>query len=174
MADHAGSSFEAVSALIRQGHRRIAMLTGSKAVYSFKERLVGYLRGLSGHGIRYDDGLVIEGRDDFATGYRGLQKLMKLKDPPTAAFCASYNITLGLITAAGERNLTLPENLTVCGFDCAEICSMVHPPLSAVHQPEQLIGQRSAEFMVERLQGYSGPPRVLSLKCTLDNCFSPR
>lgn len=167
LADNSGAAYQVVSHLIAQGHRRIAMVIGSKSVYSFKERLVGYLRALSSYGIRYDDALVVGGREDFATGYTGFQKLMKLRERPTAVFCANYDITIGLVTAARERGIRIPEELTIFGFDCADICNMMHPPLPVVHQPEKRIGQCAANLMVERLEGYTGEARVVRLECSL-------
>lgn len=167
LVDNAKASYQVVSRLIAQGHRRIAMITGPRSVYSFKERLVGYLRALSDHDILYDDTLVVGDKDDFATGYHSFRRLMRLHDRPTAIFSANYDITIGLVTAARERGVQIPEELAIFGFDCADICTMMHPPLPVVHQPEQEIGRQAAAFLVERLNGYTGEPRIQYLECSL-------
>lgn len=159
--------YQAVSRLIKKNHRRIAIVTGPKSVYSAKERLMGYLRALSDHGILYDDALVINGQLDFATGYRSFDTLLNLPDPPTAVFATNYDITLGLVTAARERGLQIPDDLDIFGFDCVEICTMLRPPIPVVHQPEQEIGQTAAEFVIDRLNGYTGKPRQAVLKCSI-------
>lgn len=158
---------QAVTRLIEKGHRRIAAITGPKSVFTAKERQVGYLRALSEHGILYDDALFISGGNDFATGYRGIETLMRLPEPPTAVVSTNHDITIGLVTAARERGIRIPEELDVFGFDCVEICTMMRPPLPVVHQPEQEIGQTAAQYLMERLEGYSGEPRVTRLKCRL-------
>lgn len=158
---------QAVTRLIEKGHRRIAAITGPKSVFTAKERQVGYLRALSEHGILYDDALFISGGNDFATGYRGIETLMQLPEPPTAVVSTNHDITIGLVTAARERGIRIPEELDVFGFDCMEICTMMRPPLPVVHQPEQEIGQTAAQYLMERLEGYSGEPRVTRLKCRL-------
>lgn len=168
LVDNSDSVYKAVSKLIRKGHQRIAIVTGPKSVYSAKERLMGYLRALSDHGIRYDDAMMINGKLDFFTGYRGFETLWKLPDPPTAVIATNYDITLGMVTAARERGLQIPEDLDIFGFDCREICTMLRPPLPVVHQPEQQIGQTAAEFLIDRLSGYNGKPRLAMLKCSLD------
>jgi DNA-binding LacI/PurR family transcriptional regulator len=69
LVNNADSVYEAVSRLVRQGHRRIAIVTGLKSVYSAKERLVGYLRALSDNGILYDDDsqiVVLSGAKSYA------------------------------------------------------------------------------------------------------------
>jgi LacI family transcriptional regulator len=154
-----------VSRLLRKGHRRIASVTGPKYVLTAKERQIGYLRALSDFDVPFDDSLVISGENSFATGYRGIDTLLALKDPPTAVFTTNYNITIGLITAARERGLQIPEDIDIFGFDCVDICSMLRPPLPVVHQPEPEIGALAANYLIQRLDGYTGEPRVTKLKC---------
>lgn len=167
LVDNSGAAYQATTRLIKAGHRRIAIITGPKSVYSAKERLVGYLRALSDYGILYDDSLVISDQNEFATGYQGFRKLMSLPDRPTAVFATNYDITIGLVTAARERGVHIPEELDVFGFDGAEICAMMRPPLPAVHQPEQEIGRTAGRYLIERLEGYEGEPRTIRLPCTI-------
>lgn len=167
LVDNAESVYRAVYRLVRKGHRRIAIITGPKSVYSAKERLMGYLRALSDFGIFYDDSLVINGQMDFFTGYLACGTLLNQPDPPTAIVAANYDITIGLVTAARERGLQIPEDVDIFGFDCVEICSMLRPPLPVVHQPEAQIGATAAQFLIDRLGGYAGPARLERLNCKL-------
>ena len=167
LVDNSDAVYSAISDLAAQGHSRIAIITGPKAVFSAKERLVGYLRALSDLGILYDDQLVISGQNEFATGYHGFETLNRLDHRPTAVFTTNYNITMGFITAAREQGIRIPEDIAVFGFDCVDICTMMKPPLPVVHQPEHEIGQLAAHYLIERLEGYNGPPRVTRLKCSI-------
>lgn len=167
LVNNTDAVYEAVTHLLVKGHRRIAAITGPKSVSTSKERLVGYLRALSDGGVHYDDALVISEQNDFATGYRGLDALMKLPDRPTAVMTTNYNITMGLITAARERGIAIGEDLDIFGFDCLDICSMLRPPVPVVYQPEEKIGQTAAKYLLERLEGFSGEPRVTRLRCAL-------
>ena len=168
LVDNADASYNALSHLLNRGHRRVAIITGPKSVYSAKERLVGYLRALSDHGILYDDSLVISGPYEFATGYRALETLLNLPDPPTAIFTTNYDFTIGLVTAARERGVAIPEALDIFGFDCVEICTMMNPPLPVVQQPEAEIGRIAGEYLIQRLEGFTGEPRVTKLQCKLN------
>lgn len=161
------AAYAAVTYLISRGHRRLGLISGPKTVLTAKERQVGYLRALSDHGIIYDDALMLLGENEFATGYLGFESLMSLQEPPTAVFTTNYNLTMGLVTAARERGLKIPEELDIFGFDCADICSMMKPPLPVVHQPEQEMGRLAATYLIDRLEGYSGEARVTQLKCRI-------
>ncbi len=157
--------YTAVKSLISRGHRRVGLISGPKTVLTAKERQVGYLRALSDQGIAYDDALLVLGSNEFATGYLGFESLLSLQEPPTAVFCTNYNLTMGLVTAAREQGLKVPDELDIFGFDCADICSMLKPPLPVVHQPEQEMGRLAGTYLLERLEGFDGPPRTTELKC---------
>ena len=167
LVDNADIAHSAVTEIVGRGHRRIALVTGPKSVFTAKERQVGYLRALSDHGILFDDELFISGENSFATGYHSVDTLMGLQNPPTAVLATNHDITLGLVTAIRERGLRIPEQIDLFGFDSVEVCSMMRPPLPVIHQPEQLIGQTAAEYLIQRLGGYTGPARVTRLKSDL-------
>lgn len=167
LVDNADVVYRAVNQLIGKGHSRIAIITGPQSVYTAKERMVGYLRALSDAHILYDNNLVISGENDFATGYRSCEALLRQKDRPTAVFTTNYDITMGFITAARERGLQIPKDIDVFGFDSVEICSMMKPPLPVVHQPDQEIGQIAARYLLDRLDGYNGKARMARLECRI-------
>lgn len=168
LVNNAEASYAAVNHLIDKGHRRVAIISGPKSVFSAKERQIGYLRALSDRGILYDDQLVISQQNDFATGYLGFGSLMQLPDKPTAVFTTNHNITMGFLTAAREQGLRISEDVDIFGFDCVEICSMLRPPIPVIHQPEAEIGALAANYLIQRLEGYSGEPRMTKLKCSLN------
>ena len=167
LVDNSEAVHKAVTHLVEKGHRRIALISGPKSVFSAKERQVGYLRALTAHGIAYDDGLLVSDENTFAAGYRGCDTLLSLEEPPTAVLTTNYDITLGLITAIQERGLRIPEDVDVFGFDCVEVCTMMHPPLPVVQQPEAEIGRVAAEYLIQRLRGYDGDPRITRLSCSI-------
>ena len=167
LVNNTEATFQAVSRLIEKGHRRVAILTGPRSVFSARERLMGYVSALSDHGILYDESLVISATNEFATGYRGFNQLMQLPNPPTAIFATNYDITMGLVTAAREQGVKIGEDMDFFGFDCVEVCSMLRPPLPVVHQPESLIGATAAQYLIDRLNGYSGEARLTRLGCKL-------
>ena len=167
LVDNTKAAYDAVSSLIRDGHRRIAMITGPKSVFTAKERQIGYLKALSDGGILYDDALFISGQNDFATGYHGCETLLRQSALPTAVFTTNYDITLGFITAARERGVQIPEEMAVFGFDCVDICTMMKPPLPVVQQPEQAMGIQAAQYLIERLNNFTAEPQITRLPCTL-------
>ena len=167
LVNNTDSVYQAVSRLMEQGHERIGIISGPKSVFTAKERLIGYLRALSDHGVIFDDSLAVSGENTFATGYQGLISLMSQPSPPTAIFSTNYDITVGLITAARERGVKIPDEVSVFGFDCAEICRMMTPPIPVVQQPEQELGRLAGMRLIERMSGSRDPARITRLPCRL-------
>ncbi len=167
LVNNADAVYAATTELIRRGHRRIGLISGPKFVYSAKERQVGFLRALSDHGILFDNELFYSSDHIFATGYQGCETLLSLDPSPTAIISTNYDITIGLITALHDRGLRIPEDMEIFGFDCVNVCTMMKPPLPVIAQPEQLIGQTAAEYLIQRLEGFDSAPRHTRLKCSL-------
>ena len=165
LVNNADAVYAAAEELIHRGHRRIGLISGPKSVFSAKERQVGFLRALSDHGILFDDALFYSNEHTFVTGYQGCESFLSLPEPPTAILSTNYDITLGLITAIHDRGLRIPEDIDVFGFDCVNVCTMMKPPLPVVSQPEQLMGQTAAQYLMQRLEGYNAEPRLSRLKC---------
>lgn len=167
LTDNTASSYEATSHLIAQGHRRIGLIIGSTIITTSKERLVGYLRALSDHGIPYDDSLVCSGDYLFSNGYQRFNDLTALSDPPTAILAGNNDITIGVIAADRDNQNRGCAPMTVFGYDCVEVCNLMRPRIPVVQQPETEIGRIAAEYLLDRLSGYDGEPRISRLKSTL-------
>ena len=163
LTNNTDASYTAVGRILSEGHQRVGIISGSQTVFTAKERLVGYLRALADRNIPYDDTLVVTGGTNFTTGYNGFLQLMSLPNPPTAIMGTNYDITLGVITAARENNIQIPDQVRVVGYDCAEVGTVMTPPMPVVQQPEQEMGRLSAVYVVERLNGCTLPPRMTRL-----------
>lgn len=166
LVDNSEAVHTAVSHLIEKGHQKIAIISGPKSVFSAKERQIGYLRALNDHDVLYIDDYFVTGENTFTTGYQGCETLLALPDPPTAVVATNYNITLGMITALHDRGLHCPGDIDAVGFDCVEVCTMMKPSLPVIYQPEAQIGQTAALYLMERLDGYTGPVRQTRLPCS--------
>lgn len=167
LADNAIAVHQAVSSLYEKGHRRIAIISGPKSIFTSKERLVGYLRALSDLELSYDDALVANGELTFANGYQTFLRLMDMSNPPTAVFCTNYDITIGAVTAAREQGYQLPSQIEIFGYDSVESCSIMNPAIPVVRQPEEEMGRTAAAFLLDRLEGDQSPIRQVRLQCDL-------
>lgn len=127
--------------LIRLGHRRIGHIQGHPDHGACAWRHDGYRQSLEMAGIRYDPELVVAGEFNFESGVRGANRLLDLADPPTAIFAANDDMAAGVVRVAGERGLSVPRDLSVCGFDDTPISRHIYPALSTVRQPTRDMGR---------------------------------
>ncbi len=132
---------ELIAQLVALGHRRIGHIKGHPAHGACEWRLAGYRDALQAADIAFDPDLVVEGAFTFESGVRGAHSLLDLPDPPTAIFAANDDCAAGVMRAAGERGLSVPRDLSVCGFDDTPISQQLYPSLTTIRQPTRDMGR---------------------------------
>lgn len=164
--DEHGAVCAMMAHLSSLGHRRIAHIKGHPAHGASDWRLAGYREGLRRAGLRFDPALVVDGEFSYASGHAATHALLGLADPPTAIFAANDDMAAGAICAAFERGLSIPGDLSVCGFDDTPIAHQVYPPLTTIRQPTREMGRiAGAELLKEVRQ--LGTGRVVDVPYTL-------
>ena len=147
--DDAQAADDMTAHLINAGHRRIGFIKGHPNHKGSEDRLAGYRRALDRAGIRYDPLLVCDGEFDFDSGVRGANRLLDLPEPPTAIFASNDDMAAGVLAVAHDRNIALPDELSVAGFDDTTLARTVWPPLTTIHQPMAELAQTAAEILIE-------------------------
>ncbi|SON55278.1 HTH-type transcriptional repressor CytR [Hartmannibacter diazotrophicus] len=160
--DNVAAARKAVRHLVDLGHRRIAHITGPLDEYLGKARLEGYRRALEEAGIAFDPDLVLAGDFSLVVGHNQTERLLDRRIPFTAIFAASDQMAIGAVTALRSRSLTIPDNVSVVGFDDTLMASMIDPALTTIHQPRREIGRAAMGLMIERLTKAGTPA---------DRCF---
>ena len=153
LADNLNASYDAVEQLIIRGHRRIGIICGPDSVYTTKERLKGYIRVHEDYAVDIDENLILHGNYDVESGYRLLLHFIEMENPPSAVFVTNYEMTLGAIMAINERDIKIPDQLSIIGFDNIQLAKIVKPSLSIVVQPIEQIGETAARLLLKRLNG---------------------
>lgn len=140
--------------LVSLGHTRIAHIRGHPAHGGSEWRLAGYRSGLRRAGLRYQPELVIDGEFSFDSGVSAARQLLGLESPPTAIFAANDDMAAGAMSVAHSRGLSIPGDLSVCGFDNTPMSRQIFPALTTVHQPTQEMGRLAT---VELLKAIKDP-----------------
>lgn len=168
LTDNLNASYNAVEQLIMRGHRRIGIICGPKDVYTTQERLKGYIRVHEDYSLQIDDRLIKFGNYDVESGYNLLLRLLEEVPPPSAVFVTNYEMTVGAVMAVNEKNICIPHDLSLIGFDNIQLAKVVKPSLSIVTQPIQQIGETAATILLKRMKGdYDKFPSVYRLKTQL-------
>ena len=141
--------------LLELGHRRIAVVSGPREVLCSRERIAGHRDALVVAGVGLDPALEVAGDFHHNGGLAAGRRLLDLPDPPTAVFAGSDEQALGVLDAARERGLRVPEDLSVVGFDDLPAARWTSPALTTVRQPLTEMGLRAAELLRTLLEGGS-------------------
>lgn len=140
-----------VEHLVSLGHRRIAHILGDPEHGAGIWRLAGYRDGLKRAGLKEDRAYMIQGRFSFESGVAAMRQLLALAERPTAVFAADDDMAVGAIWAAAEAGVSVPGEISVCGFDDTLIATQVWPPLTTIHQPVREMGRRATEELLLRV-----------------------
>lgn len=163
--------------LVTLGHRRIAHVAGPPPLWCSRARLDGYRAELQAAGLPTDPDLVVEGNFDFESGFRAGRRLLELTDPPTAIFAGSDQMALGVMEALRLARLSVPEDVSVVGFDDLPLVRWSSPPLTTVNQPLEAMGGLAVHTVLRLMRGERLESRRVELATTLvvrDSTAPPR
>jgi len=135
---------EATRYLIAQGHRRIGLISGPHGFRSARERRQGFEEALAEAGIKLPRSLIADGNYTFESGIAATQSLLDVSPRPTAIFASNDDMAAGVLLAARQRGLSVPEQLSIVGFDDQPLAARLWPPLTTVHWPMKAMGRSAA------------------------------
>jgi len=160
----------AVRALLGAGHRRIGFTNNTDDVPATRLRLAGYRDVLVEAGIEFDASLVVSAVSEVKGGYHAATELLELADRPTGLFCYNDRMAMGAYRAAAEHGLTIPNDLSVVGFDNQEIIAdSLYPGLTTVALPHYEMGSWAVDVLVGILNGHQ-EYRLIADRPTLMAC----
>jgi LacI family transcriptional regulator len=143
---------QAMGHLLTLGHRRIAAITGPPGWVATEERRAAYHDILAAAGIRPEPAFEVASDPQVGPGVQAAAALLDLPEPPTAIFAFNDSIAFGVLRAARDRGLRVPEDLSVVGFDDIEPATLITPPLTTVHQPLSEMGRTAVNVLVRLLE----------------------
>jgi DNA-binding LacI/PurR family transcriptional regulator len=147
----------AVEHCVSFGHERIAIITGGDSVAA-QVRREGYLRAMREFGLT-EHIVTIEGAHTEEGGYRGAQELLKLDPLPTAVFASNDLCAIGAMNALEEAGLTIPEDISIVGYDNNTLAALRHIGLTSVDQPGADMGRSAVNCLSQRIEGERNTPR---------------
>ncbi|MFG6117967.1 LacI family DNA-binding transcriptional regulator [Thalassobacillus sp. B23F22_16] len=144
-------TYEAVTKLINKGHQKIGFITGSLGITTSDERLEGYKEALENHQLPIDENYMKEGPATFQQGYQLAKELHEAK--VTALFVANNVMTMGAVSYLQEKEVKVPEEMAIIGYDDYDWMKITSPPLSVVRQPAFELGKAAVEQLLKRVEG---------------------
>src|SRR5690606_18105443 len=129
------------------------------------------------HDIPVDERYIVEGDFWEHEAYHAAKRLLNLEPLPTAIFASSDLTALGAMVAIREHGLSIPEDISIIGFDDIPESAYVHPKLTTVRQPLVKMGRTAVQQLLETLDNLDRPAGQIVLETELiirDSCQLPR
>ena len=156
--DNVGAARKAVEHLLSLGHRRIGFVSGPLASPLSASRFEGYEQAMDAFKTEIEENLYAIGDFSVRSGMAAAEQLLSIMNPPTAIFCCNDEMALGVITTLTSKGLTIPDDMSIVGFDDIHLAQYFHPPLTTIAQPMRDLGERAMTILCEILTG--NPPEL--------------
>jgi len=154
--DNFAGAYEITDYLISLGHENIAIVNGPSDFVASALRHEGFAAAMRDHGLELPDCNLKNGKFDVQSGNISGRALLRLDDRPTAIFATNDEMAAGVLAAAQESQIRVPDQLSVVGFDDAPIARSVWPKLTTIHQPLRAMGEESVELLDRYIRQISG------------------
>ena len=154
-SDNMRGAFVATDYLVRLGHRRIGFLGGRTDLESARLREEGYRAALVAAGLPVDASLMRVGGYRPETADMPAHELLTMPDRPTAVFAANDLSAIRTMEVARSLGLSVPEDLSVIGFDNVPESALTSPPLTTIAQPIQHMGSEAINLLIAMMDGAS-------------------
>jgi LacI family repressor for deo operon, udp, cdd, tsx, nupC, and nupG len=165
--DNEAAAYEAMSHLYGLGHRQIGVITGPLASPLSRDRLRGAQSCAKDNGAGRQL-MVVNGDFSIESGIAGAARLLAQETPPTAVFCFNDEMAIGVLDYAGRIGKSIPESLSVIGFDDIRFARYMRPALTTISQPMLDIGRETVRLLLGVLQGTVTTPVSITLPHKLE------
>ncbi|MDC0612497.1 substrate-binding domain-containing protein [Vibrio sp.] len=153
--------------LIDNGHKQIGCITGPLTNHQAIVRFDGYKQAMQNNELSINADWVAHGDFSCQSGYEAFHHLAQNSSLPSAIFVSNDMMAMGVLKAAHELNIAIPEQVSIIGYDDIHIANFMTPPLTTIHQPKYRLGQAAVETLVDRLASPGKESCVIELEPTL-------
>ncbi len=162
-ADDRHGILQAMEHLIGLGHRRIAFLCANEGISTGRNRYHAYREGLAAHGLPIDTALIYFAYGTRENGLKGIQQVLDAAEPPTAAICMNDLAAFGAMLGLRHRGRETGVDFSIVGCDDVKEAAQWFPALTTIHNFQNQMGAKSAEFLLQRIADPSAPQKRLLL-----------
>lgn len=151
LIDNYAGAYNATRHLIEQGYESIACIKGPEDSYDSNQRYKGYKHALNELGSHIES-MDVEGDFTEDSGFKAMMKVLEAS-VPDAVFCLNDEMAIGALMAIKKRNLNVPGDIGIMGYDDIRLSSYMSPKLSTVSHPKYDWGKKAAEVALAALEG---------------------
>ncbi|MEZ8611382.1 substrate-binding domain-containing protein [Vibrio sp. 10N.222.51.C8] len=159
--------YMATKHLIDNGHSQIGCITGPLHRNQASSRYQGFKQAMEEANLEINPKWIVESNFECDGGFDSYQTLKTRGEMPSALFVSNDMMAMGVIHAATQDGTSIPNDLSIIGYDDIHLSKYMTPALSTVHQPKHRLGKTAVDTLLSRLQTPDAYPQVVELEPTL-------
>lgn len=151
--DNENASYELIDYAIKLGHKKVGIVNGIMGISTAEARFTGYKKALEDNGLAYNDLYTVEGGYYRDIAYKSVLEMLKANKSnlPTLIYATNNQMTEGVMMAAKEMGLSIPEDLSLVSFGDITLPQLVEPKLTVVSQDSRAIGVKAGQILMQRM-----------------------
>ncbi len=153
--------------LIEQGHRQIGCLTGPLNKLQSQQRLDGFYQAMNEYKLDVNHDWIASGNFECEGGETAFNQIYASGTLPTALFVCNDMMAMGMINCASKKGISVPNDISIVGYDDIKMAKYITPSLTTVHQPKYELGQQAVDSLLDKINHKSVVNNVISLEPTL-------
>ncbi|GAC11795.1 LacI family DNA-binding transcriptional regulator [Paraglaciecola chathamensis] len=139
--------------LVSYGHTKFAVIVGQVVSQIHKDRLYGLRSVLTEENIEFDEDMIVGQSYSIENGIEGMRQLLAKPNRPSAVICFNDDIAIGAMHEIHRQGLSVPDDISVVGFDNVKVSAFMNPPLTTIDQPAYEMGRRGMEILSDVING---------------------
>lgn len=173
-ATNKSGAYDMTRYLIELGHKRIGFITGLMDLGCSRERLEGYMNAMNDVGLAVDESLIGYGDFTRVSGSLIAMNMLQRKQRPTAIFASNDEMAFGVMGTAQKLGISIPEQLSLAGFDDSLEARFTQPTLTTVRQPLMQMGREAVKGLINLIEGQQFLSMELKTELIIrESCQSP-
>lgn len=149
---------------IDNGHKKIGCLCGPLDKMTCQNRLAGFRHALNEANLKENPDWIVEADFECDSAVKATNKILQQKDRPTALFCFNDTMALAAISTIRQAGLSVPEDISIIGYDNIDLAAFFSPPLTTIHQPKKRLGKTAVKILMARLANKQSKQQIFEIQ----------
>lgn len=149
--------------LIDAGFTQIACIAGPQDKSPARARFQGFMQAMKQSSLNVPDEYIIFSDFEFAGGFDSMNRLLALTNPPKAIFAGNDAMAVGAYQAIFRQGKSVPNDISIIGYDDIDLSSYMIPPLTTIHQPKDELGKLAVNQLIHRMDNPQAEATIIVL-----------
>jgi len=157
----------AANYLIKKGHTQIGCITGPRGKRAPEKRLAGYKQAMRDAGLTINENWLASNNFECAGGQQAFESILSKGALPSAIFVCNDMMAMGVLNSASRHGISIPDDLSIIGYDDIKIAQFFTPSLTTIHQPKFNLGRKAFDTLLDKIQSNRETDLQIQLEPTL-------